>query len=119
MVTASTTRFEESDKSEATDLLKSMGLTFNGYLNMAVKQLINQRRIPFEILPAKEEPSEETRRAMIAAEAKESAGGGCSKEPNRLNGVLLVNLSSQLNTVPHHVMLHAPTRMRGSGAAVT
>lgn len=71
MVTASTTRFEESDKSEATDLLKSMGLTFNGYLNMAVKQLINQRRIPFEILPAKEEPSEETRRAMIAAEAKE------------------------------------------------
>lgn len=71
MITASTTRFEDADKSEATDLLKSMGLTFNGYLNMAVKQLINQRRIPFEIVPAAEEPSEETRRAMIAAEAKE------------------------------------------------
>lgn len=71
MVTASTTRFEEADKSEATDLLKSMGLTFNGYLNLAVKQLINQRRIPFEILPTAEEPSEHTHRAMIAAEAKE------------------------------------------------
>ena len=71
MITASTTRFEESDKSEATNLLKSMGLTFNGYLNLAVKQLINQRRIPFEILPTAQEPSERTRRAMIAAEAKE------------------------------------------------
>ena len=71
MIATSTTRFDEQDKSQATELLKSMGLTFNGYLNMAVKQLVNQRRIPFEILPSGEEPSAQTRRAMIAAEAKE------------------------------------------------
>lgn len=56
---------------------------------------------------------------VVAASARANLLGGGSKELNWLNGVLLVNLSSQLNTVPHHVMLHAPTRMRGSGAAVT
>ena len=70
MTVATTLRFDEADKAEATDLLKSMGMTFNGYLGVAVKQLINQRRIPFEIVPASYEPSEETRLAMLRAEAK-------------------------------------------------
>ena len=70
MATATTIRFDEADKGEATDLLKSMGISFNGYLAMAVKQLINQRRIPFEILPPKTVPTEETRLAMMRAEAK-------------------------------------------------
>ena len=43
MAIATTIRFDEADKSEATDLLKSMGISFNGYLAMAVKQLINQQ----------------------------------------------------------------------------
>lgn len=72
MATAATTlRFEDVDKIEATELLKSMGLTFNGYLTLSVKQLLNKRCIPFEIVPPAYEPTEETRRAMIAAEAKE------------------------------------------------
>lgn len=72
MATAATTlRFEDVDKLEATDLLKSMGLTFNGYLALSVRQLLNQRRIPFDIIPAACEPTEEARRAMVAAEAKE------------------------------------------------
>lgn len=68
---ATTLRFEDADKREAANLLKSMGISFNGYLNMSVKQLINQRRIPFEVVPAVTEPTEATRRAMVAAEAKE------------------------------------------------
>ena len=70
MATATTLRFDEADKAEATDLLKSMGVSFNGYLAMAIKQLINQRRIPFEIVPPKNAPTEETRLAMLRAEAK-------------------------------------------------
>ena len=70
MASATTLRFDDVDKMEATALLKSMGITFNGYLSMAVKQLINQRRIPFEILPAQAIPTEETRLAMLRAEAK-------------------------------------------------
>ena len=70
--TATTLRFEKTEKAEATDLLRSMGITFNGYLNMAVRQLINQRRIPFEILPQADAPTEETRLAMLRAEAKAS-----------------------------------------------
>lgn len=38
---------------------------------MATHQLVNQRRIPFEVIPAAETPNEETRRALVAAEAKE------------------------------------------------
>lgn len=38
---------------------------------MATHQLVNQRRISFEVVPAMETPNEETRRALVAAEAKE------------------------------------------------
>ena len=71
MSTATTLRFDEADKLQATELLKSMGITFNGYLSMAVRQLLNQRRIPFDIVPTPCVPTEETLRAMVAAEAKE------------------------------------------------
>ncbi len=65
-----TLRIDEDVKREATDILESMGISFNGYLNMAIRQLINQHRIPFDIVPAHKIPNEETRRAMLLAEAK-------------------------------------------------
>ena len=71
IATKSTTlRIDEDIKREATEILDSMGISFNGYLNMAVRQLINQHRVPFDIVPAREIPNEETRRAMLLAEAK-------------------------------------------------
>lgn len=66
-----TVRFDETEKAEATAILGSIGLSFNAYLNLAVRQLINQGRVPFELAPAKEVPNETTRRAMVEAEAKE------------------------------------------------
>ena len=53
------------------DVYKRQGFTLDEYLHMAVRQLIIQRRVPFEVLPAEDRPVEETRRALIAAEAKE------------------------------------------------
>ena len=38
---------------------------------MAARQLILQKKIPFEVLTETDEPTEETRRALVAAEAKE------------------------------------------------
>lgn len=70
MTSATTIRIDEADKIEATQILKSIGLTFSGYLNMAVKQLINQRRVPFELVAMSYEPTEETHLAMLRAEAK-------------------------------------------------
>ena len=67
-----TVRFNEADKKAATEILDSIGITFNAYLNMAVKQLINKRRVPFELEAAQEIPNEKTRHAMMEAEAKES-----------------------------------------------
>lgn len=70
-VKPTTVRFDEDDKRAAIEILDSMGITLNSYLNMAVKQLVNKRRVPFELEAPKEIPNEETRRAMLVAEAKE------------------------------------------------
>ena len=66
-----TVRFDEGLKADATDILDSIGLSLNSYLTLALRQLVNQRRVPFDLAPAPEVPNEETRRAMILAEAKE------------------------------------------------
>lgn len=66
-----TIRVNENLKAQANEILDSIGLSYNSFVVMATHQLVNQRRIPFEIVPAMETPNEETRRALIAAEAKE------------------------------------------------
>ena len=66
-----TVRIEEGLKEQATEFLDSVGLSLNSYLNLAVRQLVNQRKIPFEIVGRPEAPNEATRRAMVIAEAHE------------------------------------------------
>ena len=66
-----TVRFDEGLKSQAVAILYSIGLNLNTYLTLSLRQLVNQRRVPFELAPAPEVPNEETRRAMLLAEAKE------------------------------------------------
>lgn len=66
-----TVRIDENLKAQANEILGSVGLSYNAYVVMATRQLVNQRRIPFEIVPAVGIPNEETRRALVAAEAKE------------------------------------------------
>jgi len=69
-VKPTTVRLDEPEKTIAQGILSGMGLSLNTYLNMALHQLANQRRIPFDIVAAPVIPNEETRRAMIMAEAK-------------------------------------------------
>ena len=71
MSLATTIRLDDALKAQATDMLDSIGLSLNAYVNLAIRQLVNQRRIPFSIVAAPEVPNEETRRAMVLAEAKE------------------------------------------------
>lgn len=65
-----TVRFDRELKAEAMGILDSIGLGLNSYLTLALRQLVNQRKIPFELVPAQEVPNEETRMAMLRAEAK-------------------------------------------------
>lgn len=65
-----TIRIEEGLKAQATVILESIGLSYNSYVTLATKQLVNQRRIPFELASSEPVPNPETYRAMIAAEAK-------------------------------------------------
>ena len=46
-VKPTTVRIEEGLKEQATEFLDSVGLSLNSYLNLAVRQLVNQRKIPF------------------------------------------------------------------------
>ena len=65
-VKPTTVRIEEGLKEQATEFLDSVGLSLNSYLNLAVRQLVNQRKIPFEIVGRAEVPNEATRRARKA-----------------------------------------------------
>ena len=67
-VKPTTVRIEEGLKEQATEFLDTVGLSLNSYLNLAVRQLVNQRKIPFEIVGRPEVPNEATRRAMVIAE---------------------------------------------------
>ena len=70
MVKSTTIRMDEDLKRETVEMLDSLGLSFNTYVTMASRQLVTQRRVPFSIVAPEYEPNEETRRAMVAAEAK-------------------------------------------------
>ncbi len=49
-VKPTTVRIEEGLKEQATEFLDTVGLSLNSYLNLAVRQLVNQQKIPFEIV---------------------------------------------------------------------
>ena len=51
-VKPTTVRVDENLKAQANEILGSVGLSYNTYVVMATHQLVNQRRIPFEIVPA-------------------------------------------------------------------
>lgn len=70
MVTT-TIRMDENLKHDVIDILQSMGMSFNTFVTLAARQVVTQGRIPFEIVaPASHVPTEETRRALVLAEAK-------------------------------------------------
>ncbi|BDR52318.1 translation repressor RelB [Bombiscardovia nodaiensis] len=45
-----TIRMNDELKARASAVLESMGLNFNTFVNMASVQLVNQKRIPFDII---------------------------------------------------------------------
>ena len=68
---STTVRFDEATKNQAIEILDSIGLSFNAYLNLAVKQLVNQRCVPFRLEAASYEPNEQTQKALREADLKE------------------------------------------------
>ena len=53
-VKPTTVRVDENLKAQANEILGSVGLSYNTYVVMATHQLVNQRRIPFEIIRSNE-----------------------------------------------------------------
>ena len=69
MTTSTTTiRLDADLKDKLIKELSATGLSINAYFNMAARQLILQKKIPFEVLTEVDEPTEKTRRALVVAE---------------------------------------------------
>lgn len=69
---SSTTIRMDDDLRRALDKrLAAVGLTLNGYFNLAARKFVIQNRIPFDIVTPEAMPNEITRKALLAAEAKE------------------------------------------------
>lgn len=49
-----TIRYDERLRQEAAPLLDSMGLSINSYLNLALRQLVVQKKVPFTIYASAE-----------------------------------------------------------------
>lgn len=71
MTSTTTIRLDDNLKKELQKNLDSAGITMNAYFVMAAKQLVLQKRIPFNILTESETPNDTTRKAMLLAEAKD------------------------------------------------
>ena len=70
---ASTIRLDRELREEAEKELNEMGLTLTAYLNLAVKQLVIQKKVPFKIKSADDQEeiiNPTTRRAIIKSLAE-------------------------------------------------
>lgn len=56
-------RVDDRLKMESEMMFKSMGLTISGAINIFLQQVVNQRKLPFEVVAA-EVPNAETIQAM-------------------------------------------------------
>lgn len=71
MTSSTTIRLDDDLKKELQKELDVAGISMNAYFVMAAKQLVLQKKIPFEILTEPEVPNDTTRKAMLLAEAKD------------------------------------------------
>ena len=62
------TRVNVDLRNEAESLFESFGLDTTTAIRLFLKQVVNQRKIPFDILPEKETPNKETRMALQEAD---------------------------------------------------
>lgn len=70
-MTPTSVRLDDDLKKEAAKELALMGLSTNAYLNMALRQLVLQKKIPFEIFSRPLVPNDVTEKALVKARAKE------------------------------------------------
>lgn len=71
MISSTTIRLNDKLKKELQKDIDAAGISMNTYFMMAAKQLVLQKRIPFEVLTAPEIPNETTRKALLLADAKD------------------------------------------------
>ncbi|WP_232805297.1 type II toxin-antitoxin system RelB/DinJ family antitoxin [Lactobacillus crispatus] len=71
MTSSTTIRLDDDLKRKMQKNLDAAGLSMNAYFVMAAKQLVLQKKVPFEILTEPEIPNKTTEKAMLLADAKD------------------------------------------------
>lgn len=71
MTSTITIRLDSDLKKKLVRELQSIGLSIEEYFNLAAHQLVIQKRVPFELLAESARPSAITKKALVAAQAKE------------------------------------------------
>lgn len=71
MAKTMTVRMDDELGAQFAHDLDALGLTANAYFVMAAKQLVAQRRVPFDLIVPADAPNDETRTALMLAQAKE------------------------------------------------
>ena len=70
-MTNKTFAIDEELNRQAGEVLDSIGMNMNAYVKLALKQLVNERRVPFDLKAESDIPNEQTWRRMIEVEAME------------------------------------------------
>ena len=71
MTSSTTIRLDDDLKKKLQKDLDAAGISMNAYFVMAAKQLVLQKRVPFDILTEPEIPNKVTEKAMLLADAKD------------------------------------------------
>ena len=71
MTSSTTIRLDDELKKELQKDLDAAGISMNAFFVMAAKQLVLQKKIPFEILTEPEIPNDTTGKALLLADAKD------------------------------------------------
>ena len=90
MTGAISVQVDLSDKIKANDILKNLGLNMSTFVNMAIKQLIYNNGIPFEVKnpkPSKELLESLKQGELLVEEIKEGKRKGYSSMEDLINAL--------------------------------
>ena len=90
MTGAISVQVDLSDKIKANDILKNLGLNMSTFVNMAIKQLIYNNGIPFEVKnpkPSKELLESLKQGELLVEEIKEGKRKGYSSMDDLINAL--------------------------------
>ncbi|MCH4006299.1 MAG: type II toxin-antitoxin system RelB/DinJ family antitoxin [Eubacterium sp.] len=100
-------RTDAEDKKEASEILNALGTNLSAVLNMTIKQIILQRRIPFDVALPEEKPVSKSVQNVVASLEMEGLPLS-SSQMNDLEDFEKQSKETQENNIRHIVDQYKP-----------